>query len=800
MSPYEQKTLSHRIATLLIAHPIRSILTGLLLLAALIPGIAKMQTDFSYRIWFRESDPLLASFDAFERRFGNDENVVLIVHSPSGIFDQESIKLIQDLTAEMWQIPEIIRVDSLTNYNWTHSEGDDLMVEPLIPGKEDLAEGEILSDELLAQRRKIALEHEIIPGYLVSHDGTAAVIYAQLKPAIGTAPDFETVITATRAMLAPYLSGEVVTHVHDPAKYKGSGDHSIYLTGGAAVSQSFKDLTQSDMKTMVPMLLAAIVVFLLLYFRRISGVLLPFMVIFLSIAGTLGFAGWAGIEFNNLTAIVPHILIAISVADAVHILVTFFQFRQSGMARKESAHKTLVKNLQPTLLTSISTAIGFFSFSSAKIIPIVYMGILAGTGTMLAWVITILILTPLMAYLPIKVPHKPEAPKHNEPHPMAVRYAEWLQRNSRYIAATFLVAFGFATWGALQNEINSDPFKYFSDTVHTRVANEFAEQKVGGMLGIEITINSGEPDGIKSPEWLARVEKFDNWLKGRDHITKTISIVDIIKQSNRSLNGDDPAAYVIPDNRDLIAQELFLYTMSLPQGMDLNNRMTLDNDMIRLTAMSSMHESRQSLEEFERIEAKAAELGLDAQVTGKMPLYHNMNPYVVSAFLTSISMALVLVSLLMIISLGSIRLGLLSMIPNTVPLVFGGAFMWFLHKPMDVGTVLVTSTCLGIAVDDTIHFLSNYSRWRKLGMSPSQSVAHVLTHTGPALVVTTLVLVVAFSTFAFAQFVPNVNFGIMTAIVLSTALFADITLLPAILLWRRARETGDVTAAEPLVS
>ena len=792
MTPYDQKTLSYRFAHYLIENPFKSIVFALLLAAVLIPGVTRMQADFSYRIWFRESDPWLAQFDAFERQFGNDELVALIVHSPSGIFDEESLELVKDLTKDFWQVPEIIRVESLTNYNWTHAEEDDVIVEPLIPDDRPL------TPELLEERKRVALSHEVIPGYLVSPDGTVAVIYASLKPAIGGAPDFEKVIAASRETLAKYREGEPVTHLHDAERYRGPGDHQFYLTGPAAVSQTFKDLTQSDLQIMVPALLAAIVLFLLISFRRVSGLVLPFVVIFFSIGMTLGAAGWAGIRFNNLTAIVPHILIAISVADAVHILVTYFQFRRGGFERKEATHKTLVKNLQPTLLTSVSTAIGFFSFSTAKIIPIVYMGILAGTGTLIAWFITIFLITPMLAYLPIKVKPSQSAVKYDEPHPLAIRYAEWLQRNRTAVLSAFTLLVGAAIFISLQNEINSNPFKYFAANVHTRVANDFAEEKVGGMLGIEIAIDSGRPDGIKDPAFLEKVASFQVWLETLPHVTKTVAVTDIIKQVNRSLNGENQEAYLIPDDQDLIAQELFLYTMSLPQGMDLNNRMTLDNDMIRLTAMSHLHDSKKSLEEFKRIEGKAAEMGLNAHITGKMPLYHNMNPYVVNAFLTSISMALVLVALLMVVALRSVRLGLVSMIPNTVPLILGGAFMMLLGKPLDIGTVLVTSTCLGIAVDDTIHFLSNYNKWRKLGLSPTISVAHVLTHTGPALMVTTLILVAAFSTFAFASFVPNINFGIITAIVLSTALFTDATLLPAILLRRKAEVPVESRTAEAL--
>lgn len=765
MTPYEQKGLTYRFANFLIDHPWRSIMAALVLAAILLPGLAHLQSDFSYRIWFRQDDPLLMEFDAFERRFGNDEMVAVVVNSPNGIFDKESMELMMELTDELWHVAEVIRVDSLTNYNWTHAEGDELIVEPLIPDDQPL------TDEVLAARKQVALNHEVVPGYLVSSDGTTAVTYMQMKPAIGGTTDFETVVFETRDVIK---------------KYEGRGDHEFFLTGPATVSYTFKEVTQSDMQVMVPALLVAIIVFLLLSFRSFGGVLLPFIIISLSISMTLGFAGWIGVRFNNLTAIVPHILIAISVADAVHILVTFFQFRRGGFDKREATLRTLTKNIQPTLLTSVSTSIGFFSFSSAEIVPIVYMGLLAGVGTIIAWLITIFLITPLLLYVKLPVPGKGKTHRdHNRPHPLALRYAHWLSRMRYPMLGFYTVLIGLALFLAFQNEINSNPFKYFAKDVPTRIANEFAEDKIGGMQGMEITIDSGEADGIKDPEFLAKVEHFEAWVNDLPHITKTISITDILKSTNRALHGDEPEYYKIPDSKELVAQELFLYTMSLPANMDINNRKSLDDGMMRLTAMSDLHDSRTSLNEIKRLEAKAAEMDLNASVSGKMPLYHNMNPYVVKAFFTSISMAVFLVGILMMFALRSVGLGLLSMIPNTVPLMLGGAMMYILNKPVDIGTVLVTATCLGIAVDDTIHFLSNYARWRKLGVSREEAVAQVITHTGPALLVTTTILVVAFATFAFASFVPNINFGIITAIVLSSAIICDGTLLPAILLLKR---------------
>ena len=288
-------------------------------------------------------------------------------------------------------------------------------------------------------------------------------------------------------------------------------------------------------------------------------------------------------------------------------------------------------------------------------------------------------------------------------------------------------------------------------------------------------------DGVKEPEFLKQVETFQKWLEARPDVTRTLSVVDILKATHRSLNGGDQAFYKLPENREMIGQELFLYTMSLPQGMDINDRITLKNDAIRVTVLWTISDSKRWMEETAFVANHAKESGLDITITGKGNIYQSMNPYVVESFVRSISIALVLISILLITVFGSVKMGMIALLPNCIPLLLGGAAFWFLGKSIDVGSVLVMSVCLGIAVDDTIHLLSNYNRLIKDGLSPQKATAEVLAHTSPALIFTTIILVLGFGTLAFATFVPNIYFGIMTAIILTLALFTDLTFLLAVL-------------------
>lgn len=775
MVPKRPNPLVHRLMTFPIQRPWTSLLMSLLLLGLLIPGLGTMGADFTYRIWFNSDDPQLQRFESFERRFGSDDNVVVVVHSPSGIFDEDSVSLLHNLTAELWQVPGIIRVDSLTNYAWTHAVGDEIVVEPLLgdPGELGLSE--------ITKRGRVAVNHEVLPHYLLSPDGKTALIFGIIEPSFSGSPDYQ-LIVGSGSTTEPQQEG-VRQKV---AKFAGHTDHVFYLTGTAAISDAFRQASQEDLQTMLPILFGVIVFFLLASLRRVSGVVLPFVGIFFTIFMTLGLAGHVGIQFNIVLATLPNMLIAIAIADSVHILSSFLHLRRSGLDRRDAAQEALARNFRPTLLTSLSTAVGFLSFATADLVPLAHLGYLAAFGCMAAWALTLFFITPLLTLFPlrIKTTSPSSAAQLEAPHSWALGLTKLIGSYKKSIISFFLALATLSLGLGTSIDVNSNPFRYFADEFSLSKAQRFMENHVGGSLGPEIVISSGRADGIKDPDFLRRVDIFQKWLDKQPYITKTISIVDVLKQVNRSLHSDDPQWFRLPKTREEIAEQLFLYTMNLPQGMDLNDRVTLDSDAIRLTALWTLQTSKESVDAANRIEEKAAELGLNAQVTGKIMLYRAMNDPVVRAYLNSLAFALVGIAIILMVSLRSVRLGLLSLIPNTVPLALGAGMAALLHKPLDIGTVLVTSVCLGIAVDDTIHFLSGYHHWLREGHERESAIAMVFTHTGPALVVTTLVLVAGFGTFAFASYVPNVNFGILTALILSTALITDLFLLPALLLLR----------------
>lgn len=759
-------TLSRRFADWISDHPKRSFALGLAIVAFFAAGLPRIIPDFSYRIWFQESNPKLKLFDAFERRFGSDEVSVVVIHSPSGIFDAESIGLIRDMTDDFWKAPEVIRVDSLTNFNWVHGEGDEIIVEPLIPPATGDRARE-LTLELLEGRKKVALEHPTINGYLINKEADTAILFARLKPALGTTPNYENVILNTREILK---------------KYEGRGDHTFYLTGSPALNFAFKESSQQDMKRLIPFVLLLIIASLWLSLRRVGGLVITLVIIAFTIFATMGFSGWAGVKLNNMTAIVPQFMIAIAISVAIHLMVQYYSALRRGMPKREAIRHSAQMNFKATLLTTITTMVGFFSFATAPIPPIMEMGLLSGVGTAFSWVITYLIGLPLLLALPTKPGSGASETTAHAPSPLSARFAEWVHDYRKPIVI-FSSAMGLAgILLSLQIPINSDPFKYFSEKYPMTIATNFVEKKVGGAMGAEIVIDSGTPEGIKDPDFLQRVEKLQLWLDALPFVSKTVSIINILKDVNQTLNGGLKENYRLSDSRDAVAQQIFLYSMSLPQGMDLNDRMSVQNDAIRLTAMWTIHDSETVLKTIDEIESKARDLGLNAHVTGKAPLYQSNNELVVWSFLTSIAIAIFVIAGILIYGLKSFRLGLLSVVPNTLPLFIGGGFIHLMGQPLDIGTMIVGSVCLGIAVDDTIHFLTHYQEAIHKGADTKTAIARTYAASGRAMILTTLTLMAAFGTFIFATFVPNQNFGMFVAMILGTALLFDLIFLPALLL------------------
>jgi uncharacterized protein len=736
--------------------PWAAILLGITLVLGLGAGMKHLRADFTHKGFFSSDDPMLLRLEAFERRFGNDEAILLAVRSPSGIFDADSAALVRELTDKMWQVPEVIRVESLATFNWVHGGGDDIVVEPLLPAS--------ATPQLLEARKRVALAHEVLPGYLIDKDATVTAIIGWIKPGLDAPPN------------APAITRPVL----EMARLARRGDHEAHVTGNPAATFAFEEVTKADMQRLAPLALGIAALFLALLLRSLVGVLLPFVAVIGAVIAAFGFAGWAGLHQTAASSTIPSTLIAIGIADTLHILVSYFEERRRGQGRKLAARLALDRNLLGTLITTVTTAIAFFSFVSASLKPIVVVGLMTGVGALVTWLVAQLVVGGLLFVIPIRVKPVP-VERMATAHRRSGQLVDWIVRHRVAILVASAGVSVASLLVALRLEVNSDPIKYFRQGTPARTANEFLHDTMGNARSFELVVSTGVADGVKDPALLAKVDDYQRWLQAQPGMTRAVSILDPLKATHRALNGDRPEAYRLAGDRETIAQELLLYTMGLPQGMDLNDRLTVNNDALRITVFNRIANSRESVAAIEAVVAEGKRRGLDVEATGKYYLYQHANGYVVRSFLTSLWSASLLIGILMMFFLRSVRLGLVSMLPNLVPLLAGGALLRLMNQPLDMGTALVASVCLGISIDDTAHVLATFAAKRRRGLAPNDALRATLSQTAPALLAINGILILTFGSFATATLLPNINFGILTAAILTFALVADMLLTPALL-------------------
>lgn len=750
--------MKHRIVNFIISRPWHAILIALIVLALSIPGLLQIKQNFSYRVWFKKNDPLLKSIDKFEEEFGSSESTVVVITDKNGIFNKSTISYIKKLTEEAIYIPSAARVESITNYNWISSQNDEIMIDSFI--NDDLE----LNKDTLNDLKKKALSSDEINGHFVGEDLKVSLIFIKLRPKMGEKIKYKVILEQINKLIED----------NPPPK-----NVEIKLTGNAVITTAFKKSAMKDFKLLLPILFALICFFIYYQFRSLKVLAVSITTIALSMITMMSFCGYLNIPIHNLTAIAPEFIIAIGLADAIHIISTFYIFKTNfSDDAKEAMTESLTKNFLPTIITSLTTCVGFLSFTSADIQNIGDMGIIAGIGTLLAWFFTYFFLAPLTLIL-VK-----RAVKTKEVN-LPINYeacVDWLLEHKKKVYAFYFILACSSIYIASGLEVNSDPLRYFSKDFPIAKDLDYVEKNVGGVFTMEMTLDTKVKDGVKNPELLKKVEKFSDTITQKfSHITQVVSIVDVIKRMNEVLHNNDPKFHVIPETKEQIAQFLFLYTLSVPEGSNLNDKMTLSQDKMRITALIKNQDSKGAIKMANEIKSIAKDMNLNLKLTGKRFLWQSINEKVVSSFLISLGWALALISLILMVFLRSIKIGFISLIPNIIPIIFTAVILKVVGRPLDIGSAVIASIVLGIAVDDTIHITSNFLALKKSGKQSRQALVELFAKTAPSLIITSVILSASFASFMLASFVPNQNLGMLMSGGLLVALITDLTVLPLVL-------------------
>ncbi|WP_297432999.1 MMPL family transporter [Sulfurimonas sp.] len=717
------------------------------------------QFDGSYRIWFEEGSQTLKKYDAFKNTFGNDDSIIIVFHDEKGVFNKKALHVIDRLTNELWQTQYIARVDSLTNYQYVHKSKED--EDEILIGN-FIKEINTLTPKELQQKEKIALHEDLLVNRIISKDGKTTMIVGRLNPKAGVT------IGASK-----HIMKDINRYIAD----ENTSGYTFHLAGGPVVNTTFSTLAQYDVKTFTPLVILIAMLILWLIFRKLSGVILTLLVVIFTFIIVLAVQTMLGYKLNNFTANMPVFIIAIGIADAMHIFWVYLLGRKNGMDNYEAIYNTLSKNMLATFLTSLTTAIGFASLGISHIVPIKTLGIATANAAMLAFVLTILFVPAALAILNIKVKEKPTKDDKGISE-FAKKYAKFILRNdTKIIIATFIIASSIG-FGLTKLKVDSNAVKYFKEDVPFRQTVKIIQKSLTGPLSYEIIIDSKKMDGIKDAAFMKTVDKFSKeFIAQFPNARHTSSLVDVVKKFNEVIN----SSKTIPSSNALIAQYLLLYSLSLPQGMEINDKMDVNEQLLRLTASMNVADSSQDLKQIAWIQKWWQKTPYSVEVDGQTAMFAHMQHDVTDTLINSLLLSIVVTSFVMLLIFRSIKMIPLFIIPNVLPIVLVIGVMGWLGISIDIGVAASGAIILGIAIDDTIHFLIKYTEARKRGLSLEEALAYVMHYAGSAMILTTLVLSCSFIVFVFSQFMLNANFGLITAIALLIAVAIDLLLLPALI-------------------
>ena len=562
------------------------------------------------------------------------------------------------------------------------------------------------------------------------------------------------------------------------AEYPGI---DVRLTGIVMMNQAFPEASQYDMSTLFPLMLLLFMIVLYFWVRGFSGTVTTFFVIVFSIFGAMGMAGWFGIALTPPSFSAIMIIPTMAIADSVHILMNYVLMRQKGEGREEAMADSLRINMQPVFLTSVTTAIGFLSMNFSDAPPFHDLGNIVAMGVMIAFVLSVSFL-PAMTML---LPGRQSVAESISSRAMA-RFAEFVIANRRRL----LVGMGLGSLLLIsfvpQNELNDNFVKYFSERIEFRRDADFAAENLSGLYLIDYSLDSGQDGGVSEPGFQRHVEKFANWYREQPEVIHVNVLTDTFKRLNRSMHGDDQGWYRLPEARDLAAQYLLLYEMSLPYGLDLTNQINIDKSATRMTVMLYNMTTNTVLALEQRaqdwLDANAP-AGMRADGASPTIMFSHIGERNIRSMLLGTTVALLLISLILVFALRSVRIGLLSLVPNLIPAALAFGAWGLLVGQVGLALSVVTGMTLGIVVDDTVHFLSKYLRARREKcLDAEDAVRYAFSTVGLALVVTSLVLVCGFLVLTLSAFALNSNMAFMTAVTIVFAIVADFLLLPPLLM------------------
>ncbi|MBV1880618.1 MAG: MMPL family transporter [Pseudomonadales bacterium] len=725
-------------------------------------GAQSLELKTDYRKFFSEDSEYLQAYEKLQDTYSSSDNVLFVIDpADNDVFSQESLELLLTLTDLSWKLPFSVRVDSLTNFQHTEADEDGLVVRDLVDNELDL------TPEYRAEIKAIAIAEDVLRNKLLSENADVAAINVSFR-----IPHLENYEEKEIALASRALAAEI------RQQFPGS---EIYITGMIMGNHASMEVIEEESNSLIPLMFFIIIAFLFLLFRSIKATAAILAIIIASLVSTMGIAGWIGFEITSIVASAPIIILTMAIADCVHILVTFNHNMRAGLSKVDSLVESLTLNLSPVFLTSLTTAIGFLTMNYSDSPPFQTLGNVVAIGVIMAFVLSLTLL-PAMLVIIIKKPkatHVDQQPHWITPFANAIlKFRNPIFWGTGAITCVLVACIS-------QNEINDQFDKYYDESREFRYSSDFANEHLSGLYNIEYSLESPYEGGIYNPKFLQDIEKFTLWLKEQPEVLQVNSITDVFKRLNKNMHGDDDSWYKLPVEQDLAAQYFLLYELSLPFGLDVTNLVDFNKTSTRVFITLEEQTTKQTLKTEDKFSQWLnSNLPKTSYYQGSMVvMFSHMGMDNAESMVKATTIALILISIIITLSLGSIRIGMVSFISNLMPAALAFGVWGIFYQQVGISVAMAIGMTLGIVVDNSVHFLSKYLHARKeKNLAPEAAIHYAFSHVGIALLICNFVLIAGFYVLSFSVFKLNVDMGLFTAITLSLALAVNLIFLPTLLL------------------
>lgn len=757
--------VGRRLGTIAVSHRKKTVLLASLLFALFSMGLVWARFSTDYRVFFSKNDSGLAAFEKLEAVFTKTDNVLFVLNARKGtIFTRDALEAVQELTEAGWTLPYATRVDSLTNFQHATAVGDDVDIRALVtkPAPD-------LTPEELASIRRIATSEPLLLGSLLARDERTTGINTTLRlPAKGPREVTETT-EAARALAARVA-----------ARHSGL---DIRVSGMAIVNDAFMQASIHDLGLMLPLMVLVVLTAMAFMTRSVMGTTCIAVVLTMAATMSMAVAGWMRYPLTPPAVAAPMIVLTVAVANGVHLVLAMLGAMREGKSKNDAIIDSLEHNIEAITYAWLTTIVGFFCLNYSDAPPVTHLANMTCVGVTADFVFTFTLLPALLAILPLRVPARLE----NHAKVRSDRYrrlSNFVVGRPRRVLGLTAVLTLFAGWGAFRLETNDQFVRYFAESLPFRRDVDFTMKNLSGIYRLEYQVGSGEASGVVDPTYLERLDDFSDWLRDQPEVGHVFALASIVKRVNQVLHGDDPAEYRIPETRDAVGQELMLYEMGLPSGLELTDRISIDKSSTRLTVTVKDMSTREMLD-FTRRSSSWMKAHLPpsmwSEATGPVIIFSQLGDKNAKSMVKADFVSLATISLCMMLVLRSVRLGVLSVLPNVIPILFGYGLWKLAVGQMNIVATVAASISLGIIVDDTIHFLSKYQAVRRDSrLSGAEAMGKTLAHVGPAMTSTSIILVLGFGVLTLSSFQMTSYLGWLSLVIVGAGPIVDLIVAPAL--------------------